>query len=74
MTKKSAFEGAERKGREARYRGKARTESPYLNSNAVWISESPVNGATTWIQTFHRRWLDGWEEADREIKNKGKTI
>jgi hypothetical protein len=70
--RRNHFDTAERNGREANLRGLPRSDNPYAQSNAQWISESPVPGALTWIQTWHERWNDGWDKAEREIEARAR--
>ncbi len=57
----SPFEGAHRKGEEARKEGKKKDTCPYLDHRAVRKNN------VTFSRAFIRAWERGWEEADTDL-------
>lgn len=60
-TANKAFQGAYRKGREARIRGKAKIP-PYTDKKCGRHDHIP-----TFSRAFRRYWCEGWEDADKEL-------
>jgi hypothetical protein len=55
-----AFDGAERKGREARDRGEPVSKNPYGDERTHY-------GGVTFARGFWRAWKRGWVERDAEL-------
>lgn len=56
-TQNQAFRGAYWKGRVARRKGLGVTKNPYSNREG-------------WGRIFHRYWLAGWRDQDKQTKKK----